>query len=81
MIKCLLLAAVALSLSGCFAGVETRSGWHLLSLPPSSGKRLAARCSSQPYVRSVDDKLRDLEMQNAALRAANEHLLKLDGRK
>lgn len=98
MIKCLLLAAVALSLSGCFAGVETRSGWHMVSLPPSSGKRLAAECNlakavenmSNANVRSLVEyqkskdgqKIIDLQMENAALRAANQHLLELDnGRK
>ena len=66
--KNLILITLALSLGGCFAGVETKSGWHMVSLPPSSGRRLSAQCSKE--------KLRDLEMENAALRAANEELLK-----
>ena len=88
------VAAVAISLCGCFAGVETRSGWHMVSLPPSSGKRLAAQCSAPKYrpdytlslVKELQAKqdetyrniLRDLEMENAALRAANRHLLGKD---
>lgn len=62
MIKCILLAAVALSLSGC--------------------------CPRLIVVKSVDQKLlergitneriAELEMHNAALRAANQHLLELD---
>jgi len=88
------VAAVAVSLIGCFAGVETRSGWHMVSLPPSSGKRLSARCSTPIYqpdytlslVKELQKKqdetyqgiLRDLEMENAALRAANRHLLGKD---
>jgi hypothetical protein len=88
------VAAVALSLSGCFAGVETRSGWHMVSLPPSSGKRLAAECNlakavenmSNANVRSLVEyqkskdgqKIIDLQMENAALRAANNHLLGKD---
>ena len=76
MIKCLLLAAVALSLSGCYyqrgyragyASGQYQYGWH-------DGYKASRG-------RGLEDKLRDLEMQNAALRAANEHLLKLDGRK
>lgn len=90
--KFLLLSVIALSLNGCFAGVETKSGWHMVSLPPSSGQRLRAQCSMAlavdsmklntlrgliEYEQSKDkDKLRDLEMENAALRAANEELLK-----
>lgn len=91
------VAAVALSLSGCFAGVETRSGWHMVSLPPSSGKRLAAQCSVASALRGPNsntlslieerhkmqdktfrDIIRDLQMENAALRAANNHLLGKD---
>lgn len=90
--KNLLLLALALSLGGCFAGVETKSGWHMVSLPPSSGRRLSAQCSMAAAVNSMKlstlrglieyeqskdkEKLRDLEMENAALRAANEELLK-----
>ena len=32
------------SLAGCMAGIETKSGWHMISLPPSSAKQLAQRC-------------------------------------
>jgi hypothetical protein len=88
------VAAVALSLSGCFAGVETRSGWHMVSLPPSSGKRLAAECNLAKAVENMSNanvrllveyqkskdgqKIIDLQMENAALRAANNHLLGKD---
>jgi hypothetical protein len=101
MIKVILIPLVALSLGGCFAGVETRSGWHMVSLPPSSGKRLTAQCTlSQGFSRpsrstvelieelrvkqdnSYKNLIRELEMENAALRAANKHLMDLDyGRK
>lgn len=90
--KLLLLSVVAISLSGCFAGVETKSGWHMVSLPPSSGKRLEAQCNLAKavdnmsnatvrglveYQKSKDgQKIIDLQMENAALRAANEELLK-----
>lgn len=77
MIKCLLLLAVALSLSGCYyqrgyragyASGQYQYGWH-------DGYKASRG-------RGLEDKVRGLEMHNAALRAANQHLLELDnGRK
>ena len=70
------VAAVALSLSGCHyqRGYRTgfnqgryQSGWH-------DGWETS-------HGRGHKERVAELEMQNAALRAANEHLLKLDGRK
>lgn len=43
-------------LGGCFAGVETRSGWHMLSIPPSSGRRLAAQCTYVPLLQKLEDR-------------------------
>ena len=42
--KLVLIGVFSLMLSGCFVGVETRSGWHMISLPPSTGKNLAKTC-------------------------------------
>lgn len=84
-----------LLLSGCLAGVETSSGWHMASLPPSSGKRLREQCSvsyrvmekSQSKLSLISEMMdkreenyksiiRELEMENMALKSANELLHK-----
>ena len=71
------VASVALSLSGChyqrgyrsgFAQGQYQSGWH-------DGWETS-------HGRGQKERIAELEMHNAALRAANKHLLELDnGRK
>src|SRR3990167_5848546 len=85
------VALVALTLSGCFVGVKTKSGWHMAGLPPSTTKRLAAECTMARGINSgrddslivllkqIEEKqdkqyksiIIDLQMENAALHAAN----------
>lgn len=77
MVKITIIAFAVLGLSGCHyqrgyysgkAAGQYQYGWH-------DGY-------NQARGRGLEDKVRDLEMQNAALRAANKHLLELDnGRK
>jgi phage-related protein len=76
MVKLMLAVSVALTLSGCYyqrgyrAGYATgqyQFGWH-------DGYK-------QARGHGLEDKVRDLQMENAAIRAANKHLLELDGRK
>ena len=73
MIKIILMVLVAVPMSGCYyqrgyhsgkAMEQYQLGWH-------DGYE-------QAHGRGLEDKVRDLEMQNAALRAANKHLLELD---
>lgn len=67
------VAAVALSLSGCYyqrgyrsgyASGQYQYGWH-------DGYKSARG-------RGLEDKVRDLEMENAAMKAANKHLLEME---
>lgn len=69
----LAVASVAVSLSGChyqrgyrsgYAQGRYQIGWH-------DGWETS-------HGRSQKDRVRDLEMENAALRAANKHLLELE---
>jgi len=66
MIKAILIPLVALSLGGCYSR---------LMIVRTVDEKLVDRGVNM-------ERLRDLEMENAALRAANKHLMDLDyGRK
>ena len=86
----ILLIIPVLALSGCFMGVRTKTNYHISSIPPSVARDLKYQCQmsgmwknlakglleyEQHMRKIVEDKVRDLEMENAALKAANKHLL------
>lgn len=78
MVKVALAGLVALSLSGCGDTPYDsgyKKGFYEASYTKgiSDGRRDAF--GSEPMLKT---RVRDLEMQNAALRAANKHLLELD---
>ena len=71
--KCLLVVSIMVSLSGCayqrgfragYSDAEYSTGWWD---GHNAGKG-----------RGLTEKVRDLEMENAALKAANKHLLELE---